>query len=74
MPKLETIAINETIAVNRELCNYFLHLFNASLPPMIPGNLQISKQALKYQELTTELIAFNIRLEILKKELESLAD
>jgi hypothetical protein len=72
--KFELFAIEETIEINRDLCNYFTKKFNDCVPPLITTPIEISQRAKVYQDITTEAVAFATRLEMLKAQLENLPE
>jgi len=70
MKNLELNSIDETIAVNRELADYFIFAFNQELQGV---NLApVNERGAIYQDITVCLATCNATLGALKNRLESL--
>ncbi len=70
MKNLELNSIDETIAVNRELADYFIFAFNQELDGVILA--PVSERAAVYQDITVCLATCNATLGALRIQLEKL--
>ena len=72
--KIDSLLIADTIFLNRETSNFFIHRFNQEIQCVNTCPIVMSKKAAIYQEVTIALTTLNYNLERFKTELENLPD